>query len=417
VSRSTEHRRLAALGVAALAATLVISQVLWIPLIAGTGDTDSVTERDWIAFHRTAERLAAGATEDIYLGTLEPDGRPEFQDGLYFLYPPFTIWLTRPLAGLSPARAYALCAAAAAAGIMAAFLWLLLLGGPTRRERVLALVSLAASYPWNAAIFLGHLGALLVASPVAALAALSRGRPALAGCSLGLLLAKPNWGLPVLALIVAGRQWRMAGGFVACGAVLVFASLPLGPELWVDWWRTVGAYGAWVSESVPLHKQSTLLAVARAVTGRAGTEPLVLALWVPAAAFLCGWLVRLWVVVPARASEALPRLMGTTLLVILVANPYAYVYDLLLLLPAALTLWTGDARYGHRRGRTWARGASLVAYWGIYVQLLQAAGEGVAFMGLPLALWAVVELLELERSAGGRSRPAHDPVAGSAAPA
>jgi len=38
-------------------------------------------------------------------------------------------------------------------------------------------------------------------------------------------------------------------------------------------------------------------------------------------------------------------------------------------------------------------------------------------MGLPLALWAVVELLELERSAGGRSRPARDPVAGPAAPA
>lgn len=414
---SSAHRRIAALGVAALAATLVISQVLWIPLIAGTDGPEEVTERDWIAFYRTGERMATGATEDIYLRTLEPDHRPEFQDGLYFLYPPFTIWLTRPLGGLEPGRAYALCAAAAAAGIMAAFLWLLFLGGSTRRERVLALLALAASYPWNAAIFLGHLGALLVASPVAALAALSRGRPALAGFALGLLLAKPNWGLPVLALLLAGRRWRMTGGFVLCGAGLVLTSLPLGPELWRDWWQTVGAYGAWVAETVPVHKQSTLLAVARAVTGRAGTDPLVLVLWIPWAALLCGWLARLWILVPSRAPAVVPRLLGTTLLVLLVANPYAYVYDLLLLLPAALTLWTSGVVYNDPRGRKWARAASLVAFWGIYVQLLQALGDGVAFMGLPLALWAAVELRELERSASGAAEGGGGGVTGSPAAA
>ena len=210
-----------ALGVASVTASLILAAVIWFPVVSGDTEGPTFDQRDWIAFHRTGVRLAEGRSAEIYLGDMEDRSRPEFTDGLFFLYPPPVAWLTRPLGNLEPRDAYAICIAVVAAGALAVFLSLLAVTPARPAHRVLAFVALAASLPWNSAIVLGHLGTLLVVPLAGGLAALGAGRSGLSGAALGLLLVKPNWGVPLLALLVIGRQWRMVRGFLATAAFLV----------------------------------------------------------------------------------------------------------------------------------------------------------------------------------------------------
>ena len=401
MTRKRKYRPLAALGVALLTVTLVVAQVIWLPMIAGEAEGLAFDERDWTAFHLTGERLVGGDSREIYIVDYSERDRPEFETGLFFLYPPFTIWATYPLGRVEASRAYELTLTAVALGIMAAFLGILSVTPASPGQRVAALAALTASMPWNAALFLGHLGTLLLLSPVAALLAWRRGRPVWAGVALGLLLAKPNLGLPMLAFLLLARQWRTAAGFGLCAVSLLLVSLPLGPGLWSDWWLTMAGYGALVSDTDSVHKQMTLLSVAMAVWDGPASDPRVLAVWLPAAAALMGWMARLWAILAHRRPDLLPRLLSTSLLALVVANPYAFHYDTLLLLPAAMLLWTNPDAYGRPWWRKGALVATALAYWGIYAQVLQATGSGHSFMALLLTVWLVVELRELEDRVSG----------------
>ncbi|HSG46950.1 MAG TPA: glycosyltransferase family 87 protein, partial [Longimicrobiales bacterium] len=207
-----------------LAAVAVFIQAGWFVVVFSSPDPQETALRDWIQFHRTAERVVAGRASEIYPVTFEDDGRPEFSDGFFFLYPPFAAWATLPLAGLSPLGAYVACALFVAAVTLVAVLMMLggLRTGPP--ARVFALLGTAASAPWNTGVILGHLSATLLAAPSLSLVAWARGWPGWSGAALGILLAKPNWGIPVLVLLVAARRWRMVGGFLLAGAALVAVS-------------------------------------------------------------------------------------------------------------------------------------------------------------------------------------------------
>lgn len=415
VTHPPKSRLLAILGLVALTVTLIVAEVLWLPLSVRSGQEESLQERDWVVFYWTGNRLADGRTREIYIRDLKDGDRPEFETRLYFLYPPFVVWLTRPLAGLRPSTAYALCVGAVVLATLGAFIGLLTLVPLTGIQRLIGFMALLASFPWNAAVMLGHLGALLILPPVLALAAWKRGRPFAAGCALGLLVAKPNWGIPILGLLILGRQWRSVAGFVTCVVGLALVSVPLGLDLWGDWLQTMDAYGTVVADAIPVAKQATLLAVVRFLFQRPGSDPVVFTVWVLLALLLMGWTARLWYTLAPGRCQYLPRLLGTSLLTTLVANPYAYSYDLLLLVPAALTLWTARGEYLHPVARRWALGVTAAAYWGIYAQLLEVGGEGRSFIGLFLAIWAVVELWELETRVRRQPGPADSTVAGSGA--
>lgn len=389
--------RLAA--VTLLGATVVLAQAVWLPMVLDVGNVEAIVERDWIAFYRTGQRLVQGQSELIYTWQADGGTGPDLDSGLFFLYPPFLAWLTIPLGYLGTVAGYLACVAAVFVGISTSFAGLLVLFRITAAQRLLSALALLGSVPWNAAVFLGHLGTLLFLPPVLALRAWAGGRPVLAGAFLGLLLAKPNLGLPVLALLVVARHWRLAAGAALAGTGMVVASLPLGGRLWADWWATMGTHSAMVADTIPVHKQATLLAAMRSLTGLPASHPLVVALWVSAAGLLAAWTARHWFRL-GRDPEAFPRLLAVSLLAILVTNPYAYVYDLLLLAPAALLLWTRPGAWRHRTARRWGMGMTVAAYCLIYAQFLGFLPETLSLIGLPLAVWLVLELRELEGDIG-----------------
>lgn len=386
------NRRLAATAV--LVCTVILTQALWVGAVLDVGDLEALTQRDWIAFYRTGHRLVSGDLDQIY--TFRTDGTtgPDLETGFFFLYPPFVAWVTFPLGFLGIVAGYAACVGAVVTMASSAFAGLLVLLRTTAVQRLLSALVLVGSMPWWGATYLGHLGGGLLLVPALSLWAWSRGRFVLAGACLGTLLAKPNLGLPLIVLLVFGQRWRMVGGALVAGVGLVIASLPLGVGMWGDWWQSIAADASVVSGAMPVFKQHTLLAVLRSATGLPASHPLILGLWVPAAGFFMLWVARLWSRL-GRQADAFPRLLGLSLLAILVANPRVYFYDLLLLAPAALLLWTRPEAWRHQTARQWAMGMGVAAYYLLYIQFLGLLPQTFSMVGLPLAIWLVLELREL----------------------
>jgi hypothetical protein len=331
-------RRTVAFAVAAMAIVVGL-QVAWFLEFFEASDPLAFALRDWIAFHHTAERLFAGAIGDVYPDTLRvggPGGTPDWF--FFFLYPPFVAYGTLPLALLSPIQAY--LASAVGGGVLTAGATVALAYalGLTPLSRFLAMAALVASAPWSAAVVVGHLGPALLVPPALAILAHRRGRTFLAGAALGLMISKPNWGPPLLVMLVMGRQTRMVAGFVAATAVLILSTVPLGLELWADWAKTMGSFREVMQDRLPPWKQATLLSTLQSLTGRTVTDPLIRSIWVLGAGSLMAGMGWLWGRL-GTTKEFFPRLLGIGLLAILAAKPYAFFFDALLVVPAALLLF------------------------------------------------------------------------------
>ncbi|MCG6955101.1 MAG: DUF2029 domain-containing protein [Gemmatimonadetes bacterium] len=392
---STEKAKRVRLVVAACFLAVVLFVLVgWFLLVFGSPDPVATAYRDWIQFQRTAVRIASGRLTEIYPAQLVGGDSPESRDGFFFLYPPFVAWITLPLAPLSRLGAYVACAGAVAVGTLLGILVILRSLGTSTARRITTALGSVASAPWSGAVMLGHLSALLLLAPAAALLAWSRRRPAMTGGFLALLLAKPNWGLPLLGLLMVGRRWRMVVGFLAGGALLVLVSLPLGPGLWGEWWRTMVAYRVLIAGATAPWKQATLLATIESLVGRRATDPLVVGAWVLtclplvlATAF--AWLRH------AGDEGRFPRLLGVALLTILVVNPYAYFYDAVLAIPIGIVLWTSPGSYASPALRRWAMAATGVTWIWMYVQYFWLTTASPSLAGLGLAAWLVAELGDL----------------------
>jgi hypothetical protein len=379
---------------AAFSMIVVFLQVGWFSEIFRSPDPAAAAHRDWIQFHRTALRIVSGQAQDVYPAELLGREGSEGSDGFFFLYAPFTALITLPLAFLSRIGAYLACVGAVAVGTVLSTLAFLRVLKVTSAAGLLAVLGVLASAPWNGAVLLGHLSALLVLAPALALLAWARGNAVLAGCCFALLLAKPNWGLPFVLFLMLGRHWRMLGGFLLGGVFLWLVSLPLGPELWGDWARSVMAYRDFITVGIPPWKQVTLRATYESLSGRIAPDPVVQLLWVSTAGPLFLGAGLAWFRFRGR-REHFPRLLGVALLAILVANPYAHFYDALLAMPAGIVLWTQPTAFRRPPLRRRAMVVSGATYLWMLLQVFVLTELGPSLVGLGLAVWLAVELLDL----------------------
>lgn len=384
--------RLAAAGV--LVSIVLFLQSGWFMVLLEAPDPAEAAHRDWIQFHRTAERVVSGRSSEIYPVDFAGNGRPEFTDGFYFMYPPFAVWVTVPLAVLSRWGAYLACVLGVALGTLLATWGILRALRTAPLQGFFATLATMASAPWNTAVLLGHLSGWLLLSPSLAFLAWARQRPGLAGASLALLLAKPNWGLPLLVFLMFGRRWEVLGGFALGGIVLVLLSLPLGISLWGDWVQTMVGYRALIADATPPWKQATLFASFQSLAGRPGSDLWIVGTWIAFSILLMGAVVLVWFRQGHR-NDAFPRLLGLALLATLVTNPYAYFYDALLAMPAALVLWTQPHRYRSMLLRRGAMAASLVTWVWMHLQFIILREGAPSLAGLGLAVWLLLDLADL----------------------
>jgi len=188
---------------------------------------------------------------------------------------------------------------------------------------------LAAAYP---AVFVnlghGHNGFLTAALFGAALILLER-RPWLAGVLIGLLAYKPQFGLLIPLVLIAGGYWRsFAAAALTVAALALAVTLAFGTEVWTAFLASTHFTRTVVLEQgqTGWHKIQSVFSVVRMWGG--GID-LAYAVQGAVTLAVAAALIWLWRSRAAFALKAAALLIGCVL-----ATPYSLDYDLMLLAPA-----------------------------------------------------------------------------------
>lgn len=283
------------------------------------------SDRDFISFWGAAKLALAGTPELAYdrsaLHAVQLTAAKFGTGEMPFPYAPAFLAVLMPFALLPFAAAMALWSAVTFAAYVAV----------ARRSLHVPLWVAAAFPPVYANAAIGQNGFLTAALFMGGLALLSSS-PFTAGLLLGCLVLKPQLALMLPVALVAARQRRaIAGGAVSALGILLLGAIAFGAGATEAWLSQMPLYVGIARDGlVGWHKLTSIYALARAL-GAPETIAFTahgLVAFIAAAAV---W--RVWRS-DAEAMGKAAALASATML----ASPYLYIYDWLLLLPAYLWL-------------------------------------------------------------------------------
>ncbi|MFN0008448.1 MAG: glycosyltransferase family 87 protein [Planctomycetota bacterium] len=376
--RATEIRWLAM----AVAAGLLFG---WINSVVQAADPEQTLRRDWCALQAAGSLLLQGRAAESYSLT--------FEGGYFFFHPPFVLYPCALLGAISSTwLGYGVSIAIAVLSLAGALALLrrMLPARPGVHATVAAVT--VSSSPWFGVLATGQVSAALVLVLAAGFLAWQRGMPFRAGLLLALLAAKPNLGLPLFALAALSGRWRLFAGICAGTAVLLLSTLPLGTEVWLEWWAAMRRSGGTIAaHDVLLWRQPTLFAFWQTVL----PARLAWIAWAAVSVVLYACLARIW---GRRASGLdLPRVLSVTVLFLVSCNPHVFFYDgLLLLIPGAVWYACGDRYGGAGVHRTCGVLLALV-YAAQHVSTLLLQEQSPPLVGPLVTAWLVVEVWDLGR--------------------
>ena len=227
----------------------------------------------------------------------------------FWRYPPFALYLVAPLAWLPEMYAYSVLVGIeiVALGIS---LWLLRRLEPFRDMRAEWFLAIALSAPMLSTIVTGQSSALIMLCIVGAASLWTRGEVMRACAVLGLLAIKPNWGIVFGLMAIVLGEWKGAAVMAGVAFLLCVLSLPLGLQLWKDF------FGISVGHSLALagYEPQKLITLRGFLEGTLGKGDLTLTLWAIAAAALVVAAVLAW-----RAPGSPLRHLGIGVLVAVAA--------------------------------------------------------------------------------------------------
>jgi len=268
----------------------------------------------------------AAFDQQLLLGaaSLAPGVRP---DNLLWLYPASFQVLLMPFGALPFAAAFPAFIAASATAFALAVrppasvlpgLWRLLLASPMAVAGCLTIGQ--TSLFWTAAL-------------VAGLWAIQGGRVAVAGLMIALLTMKPQLGLLIPVALIAGRQWAVicwAGGFTLL--ITGLATAVTGPEYWLLFLDAIGNVTHRVADGTMfLDQMPSFYGFIRALGVAHGAALLAQLALTAGLVAVIGWT---W----SRRHFGFDLKCATLCAAILLASPYAFQYEMVIELAAALFL-------------------------------------------------------------------------------
>jgi hypothetical protein len=305
---------------------------------------------------------------------------------LHFGYPPFFTLLMAPFGLLSYP--------------VAAVVWVILTfalyAAAVRLWSADALWPALALPPVLVNAITGQAGFLTAALFVAGAALLPR-RPFAGGLVLGLLAVKPQLGLLLPLVLLAGRQWRAIAGAALSSAGLLLAGLiAFGWQTYQAWIGQAGLFASVASEGlVGWHRMASVYAAGRFAGLDAGPAWILHGLVALAAIAATVWI---W----HRGADWGARI-GALAAATMLASPYMFGYDsLILIVPLAWLIARG--RHFPLLAASWA-----VLLLGLLQALGLSAGPNLAPLA-PIVLLALI-LAELRRDQRGLSASASEAVA------
>jgi len=243
---------------------------------------------------------------------------------------------------------------------------------------------LALAFP---AVFInvghGQNGFLTAALLGGALALLDR-RPLLAGLLLGLLVYKPQYGLLLPVALAAGGRWKCFGAAAATVALLTVATtLTFGMSVWGAFLDSTHFTRTVVLEqgNTGWYKIQSIFAWAR-MWG--ASIPVAYALQGSATVALGAALAWLW-----RSAAAYPLKAAALCLATILATPYSFDYDMMVLAPAIAFL----ALDGFNRGFAPWEKTLLAALWLVPLFARSLAHATLVPLGVPAMIAMFVLIL------------------------
>lgn len=328
------------------------------------GDPGQRLQTDWTAFDNAADRLLAG--ERIYV----PWGQDE---PLPYLYAPFALWLSLPLAGAgffaSWMISFALTALTSALGI-----GFLVKSTPKAVDKTTGLIVAATGGSFFGAAVLGQYSGMYVLSLGLALWLWTKDRHFLAGLALGILWLKPNFAIAIPVVLIWSRSWPALRGFLSSAVLAFVASLPFGLHLWSEAYFNVQDMGQrQVDGQLFESKFVSVLGGFQALTGAELLEPASLVVFFVVA--LVVGIATLIVWHPKHLVGNFDRAFGVLAVFVVVANTRVYFYDGAVAVFGVLALWFYSRRTHDRASSRWIAILALplwIASWGNAFEFLNA---------------------------------------------
>jgi alpha-1,2-mannosyltransferase len=302
---------------------------------------------DFVAFYTMGALVAADEPAALYdpAAFIEAQHRFRPRSDLPgqlgpLLYPPQMPVLLAPL-GMLPYQVAGLLWALLSAAVYGAVVWLAwnAVRDDVPDGRLVAAAALAFAPAWHLVVN-QQMTAILLVACTAGWLALERGLTLLAGLAFGVLAVKPQFGLVLVPLVIARREWRvMLGAAISVSAQLAAVIAVLGIDSVFDYVAFVPwmAAHADVLEGLPL-KSHSIRALTRFLPFGLGTP-----VWVVSSIALIAIAIRTW-----RPEVPLHLRLGLVLLASVLVNPHVIVYDAVLLVLPMLWLGAAAARAGGR---------------------------------------------------------------------
>jgi alpha-1,2-mannosyltransferase len=265
----------------------------------------------------------------------------DFSYGVPWHYPPSFLWLMLPISSLNYLAALAVWLFIP----LVAFLALLYRIFPDRLTIWLALASIATAQN----LFYGQ-GAFLIGVLLGGGLLLVDRHPFLGGLLFSLLINyKPHLGMLIPLALMAGRRWRALGAFAAASAALVLLSAWfLGADTWLAFGHDLSAARLELGEAALWDRMPTVFGAVR-FWGRGA--PLAVTMQILTALAAAGGVYWLWRSPASLALRGSVLVLGTLLL-----TPYAFNYDLTLLLLALAWMAREEADQAWGRGNLFMLG-------------------------------------------------------------
>jgi alpha-1,2-mannosyltransferase len=364
--------------------------IAWTLLTArrGTDMFGAPVGADFIIFYASAKLAFAGKGALAYLAApiaaSEHAAVPGTHRLFLWCYPPPLQLLLTPLAALAYPAALA---AWSVTGLIAYLGTLRLLSRDPRAWR-LALAAPAAFL--NLAD--GQTGFFVTAALGTGLLMHDR-RPAVAGGAIGLLVFKPHFAVAAVVLLAVSRRWTTLFAAAITGSLLCLAAtMVFGVSEWPAFWAAAAQAGrAFLAMKLPVCKSPSLLAALLCMGAPAALALTLHALAAVAALVLAAaeW----------RRPGSPELRAGLAVLATLIALPYSFDYDLVLLVIPIGAALTHARRHGAPAGLLAAMTALALT------PLVLPFAQGLARLPLgPAMMWlGFAYLLRLNRDPAGPS--------------
>lgn len=344
-------------------------------------DSEFVAGGDFIVFWPAARAFLDGSLISLYVGDGMHDAMLKYypkaaMEGLTWQYPPHASLLFSPIGLLPFPIAYGIWSSLS----IAAFIGALYVAKVDRRVILILLLT----SPIFLAFITGQI-VLFVTSLMLLAIFWAKPRPVLAGLAAGLLTIKPQLGIFLPLVFIAGGHWRaFASAAIFSLALWLGSAALLGLDVWIAFFERIGLVSDQVADgAMPYQRMLNVYAASSFAL-----VPQAVAYAITAVAALIAAVAIFWT---CRKTEN-PRWRYAVLAVsTLLVTPYSWYYELAVVLPA---IWFVLER-GYRKG--WLDYERETAAVLLVSSLWLPGPEFVTWISLPFLVMVATSVLVYRR--------------------